>query len=1193
MSTELTLEQRKAAAADKATRVSLDRTTSGIMQGSINTPYRQLNPEQKLMLDKARLRQAWQRGEITTDQVLERAQVSSRAWEISSAQRTTREGAKAARALKSETTKQDTAREIAARQGVAIGTIQSDNSAKVSANAQVFHNQKVSQIIETNKTSIQAQRADRVKVTTPDGKERTFKNRETAEKFVKRVEGNYQIQGPSNVLHHTVNLSEGKKETFDSPYGGLEFTFQKEKGISYGYEKDNLLQNLASGLYDSLRYSDRVDTKEVEPPKGIEWLNYYASKGLSPVYNIPLSLMDDKKIQPTLTETAFDTGLQLATKGKTETHDPIGDYLRDNPIGVLSQLPAEAAMWIYGGKAVKTGGELVKAYSPLVYQSKKILTEVGAKPTTVYRGVTWKNNPVVGIQDGKIVKGYDPGKVADTISRIKVETLGREGIEFSLGSGIEKGLIYSDSTLRELVSRGIIPDVAKARAVQAGIITREGMKITSQPGEIGKLPIQDLTQKQSDVIFKGVLKGQDDKTIDLVHGSPATGVSTPEEIKTLAGSALKFGDVDVTPIGKTPKVRREVADKLIQGFAADFPLEPGQRLSIVGKGAGETTNRALKLYDPKFPEPRKIFEVVLRESGETSSKGLPSGNKILGFNIPFKKSVKAKDIPIKFHTADFQLLTNIKQVLSFQKGSTTQFDIYTSSGRTKDIVRAYWNVKGKAFFKGGEQGKLLDIEAEKFRKLYPGVKFTDYKPEKVLLSSSKTESKGVTSSSRIGKEGGSIKLGEASLTQSEIDWFDNEFKDVGFLEGLKQDIQWNYNRFERNLDDALLITRAKTKMGLIKTFDRNFAVGGDIKIATRQQVSEFSGSYGTLQGWTEVGEPRKIWLSPELRTESNLINVIHHEAMHNILAKNIGFKASSDWDNLIYADEKTPEKLLDKVNKRSDKIQEVVDEVSPVRGIEAVKRIMESPRLRQKIKQANKKIDEVFPMSDKELRGRLEYEIIPSKITSSSRTSIKPMSLTSKVIKPISSSLVSGRPSRSNIQSNTPSRILRPVESKNIPSRTSRPKVPSTPKTPFRNPILNTPSEKPPSQRPPTILTTQTPTPPKTPTPTPRILTPKLPNTQSSMILRKTKLPKPLAIIPFEFKNATKRETGKTERGHDFLGGTRVAQITGWRTTKTDITVGDKKTAKLYSQDVLKTKLGYRKSDKKTVKNLRSKTSLW
>ena len=200
---------------------------------------------------------------------------------------------------------------------------------------------------------------------TVGGKTRTFQTLESAEKFIERVNRN----------NNPIISNESATSLF-IPAGSLGFLFggatqpkpaiQVQPTIRQNPNTPNLLLSLGHNLYNSLRFSDLVDSKEVPAPVGIEWANYYASRGLRPLYNIPLTLMGDKTVQPTLSSAAVDMPTELLTKGKVENPTAIIDLIRKDPVGVVMELPAEAALWVTGGALIKAGTKLFPQVAPKI-----------------------------------------------------------------------------------------------------------------------------------------------------------------------------------------------------------------------------------------------------------------------------------------------------------------------------------------------------------------------------------------------------------------------------------------------------------------------------------------------------------------------------------------------------------------------------------------------------------------------------------------------------------------------------------------------------------------------------------------------------------------------------------------------------------------------------------------------------------
>ena len=382
----------------------------------------------------------------------------------------------------------------------------------------------------------------------------------------------------------------------------------------------------------------------------------------------------------------------------------------------------------YGLKGVPTGIKGGVKLVGFVGQSQKLLLKGSEELQTVYKGVTFRNRPLIGIQQGRLRIGIDYSKIPYERIDLENPVYARSGMEASLGSGIERFTFYSRPALEAQKRKGIISEISQARAIEVTKGTEMGIKTKSKVGRFADVPFENLSKKQSDYLFRTTTQLQKQKRVEAVHGSVALGAQVPEPIKP----SIKFGDIDIVP--SRPTV--EEANKLIDKLAVRFPLERGQRLQVI-KPSSETANRQLLLFKEGIKEPEKILEVVLKgdEKLKSGESIVTKGTNILGFKIPFSKSVKEKSFGLKVHTANFQLLTNVKQALAYQKGNKELFDIYPSPGRTKDIARTYLNLKAKAIFKGGRKGKELDIQAEKIRSLY-NIDFGDVKPEKIILSSS-------------------------------------------------------------------------------------------------------------------------------------------------------------------------------------------------------------------------------------------------------------------------------------------------------------------------------------------------------------------------------------------------------------------------------------------------------------------------
>ena len=391
----------------------------------------------------------------------------------------------------------------------------------------------------------------------------------------------------------------------------------------------------------------------------------------------------------------------------------------------------------YAGKGIlqvpKKGFELVG----IAGQSQKLLLKESEELQTVYRGITFRNRPILGFQEGKPRIGIDYSKIPYEKIDIKNPVYARSGMEAALGSGIEKFTFYSRPALKVQREKGVISELSEQRAIEITKGTEMGIRVESKVGSFAQTPFENLSKRQSDYLFKKTAQLQKQKKVEAVHGSVALGAQVPKPIQ----SSIKFGDIDIVPT--KPTVVN--ANKLLESIAHDFPLESGQRIKTV-KPSSATTNRQLLLFTEGKKEPEKILEVVLKgdEKLPSGESIVTKGTNILGFKIPFGKSVKEKSFGLKVHTANYQLLTNVKQAISYQKGTGRELlDIYPSSGRVKDVARTYLNLKAKAIFKGGKKGEALDIQAEKIRSLY-NIDFGDIGAEKIVISSSPPKAISIT-----------------------------------------------------------------------------------------------------------------------------------------------------------------------------------------------------------------------------------------------------------------------------------------------------------------------------------------------------------------------------------------------------------------------------------------------------------------
>jgi hypothetical protein len=543
------------------------------------------------------------------------------------------------------------------------------------------------------------------------------------------------------------------------------------------FKQSNLLEH-------TIRYSDLVDSGAVDHPRDTPGLGddvkYYLSTAIRPGYNVPLDVMNiagvETSTQPTtlssfIGDVVEGQGKGMATTDTTpQTFSMAGGvyaregamaqtskYVMDDPLRAISEAPMEVAMVVLGGRAISATTTIAAKYSPLTYQASKMA--LGDKTHTVWQGLTWKDKPLIGFQEGHLIKGFNPSQVAAKLEKVQTDTMGRSGYELSLGTGVEKELYYSKQSLQEFVKRDLITptDVKRVEAWKEGLETTKGIK--AETGAFGTKPIEGLTQEQSDYLLTWVAKHQKKGDVQAVHGSTALRPQISEGLRQEAGVHLQLGDVDVVIKAQGTEAKTIAkANKLIQDVEKNFPLDDYQKL-VIKMPENPKSHRSLTLVSSDTAtKPKKIFEIV---NPNTETYGAAFGlapYKIMAERLP-KGTITATDTPVKAHVMRFQTLTNVKQAVAFQPGIDAKMMIYPSSGRTKDIVRAYWSLRQEAVKVGGERGAIITQKAENVRSLYPKISFDDFVPEKGIISFADESS---TISSKL------LKQSTTSITTSVI-----------------------------------------------------------------------------------------------------------------------------------------------------------------------------------------------------------------------------------------------------------------------------------------------------------------------------------------------------------------------------------------------------------------------------------------
>jgi len=604
-----------------------------------------------------------------------------------------------------------------------------------------------------------------------------------AESYIGYSPSGEPYQGAVQPTGYVVTIG-GKDRVFLTLASAEKFIERTSKPTSTSSTPIGFLGELES----SLRYGDRVDLGDVPKPSDAgQLVQYYASQGLKPIVDIAYAGKNiitgvNEPIAPSLPSILFEQGFEVAQKiwetgdWTPDVENKAGKFIMDDPVRAAVQIPAEAALWITGGKAIGLGikaGQKVAGKFGITNPVARISGSVEGE--TIYRGISIQRKPIIGIQQGKIVVG-EPKPVVPQLSKASLES--RSGGELALGYGVEKSLFYTEKGLGQQVKAGLINPLSKERALATTKLedATQAAKGGQYKGTIGADSFKSVTEDQGKFLLTKTAALQKKGQVDIVHGSIATRIAIEPSLKAESGNILRMGDLDINPMRLSKKeiatASKITKEEKIQGITKetkiktlekekaidvakqyeDFPVRVGETFSIkIPKGEGNIGLQLAKQGEPS----RKIGEVILSKSEEAVQKGKGDPTSILSYKIPFDKTQTARDFKIKTQTLEFQGLTQTKTTLAYQTYSPTaklasdvsaRAKIYPAAGREKDVLRRYWQ---------GRQSELNQIRsgkpiaatatrtaAEDFRKLYPELDFNVVPEEKFVLklSSQITES---------------------------------------------------------------------------------------------------------------------------------------------------------------------------------------------------------------------------------------------------------------------------------------------------------------------------------------------------------------------------------------------------------------------------------------------------------------------
>tara|TARA_B110001454_G_scaffold120058_1_gene112057 strand:+ start:1 stop:2313 length:2313 start_codon:yes stop_codon:yes gene_type:complete len=286
----------------------------------------------------------------------------------------------------------------------------------------------------------------------------------------------------------------------DAPVENV-FETRKEAEIFAKKNQPKVFSGTNNELFNRFNYASAVDAGEVQHPKTTPSLlddtRYYAGVTIRPLYNIGAmahNLVVEQKDQVPILETATER-LISGSISDTMGLDPLKgsgvssayEYAKEDPLRTALELPAEALLWVTGGKAIQLGVRGASVVKGGLAVSKVIPQPLKTVGTKIESGV----NTVTSIPSkigssiytyGTVPRGYGTGgyKVFRSELGDKQFTTGqqivRQGIVTPyniIRTGKEKILQYNPLTRWEYsqtkkIGSSIYPDEVPRRIEKIG-----------------------------------------------------------------------------------------------------------------------------------------------------------------------------------------------------------------------------------------------------------------------------------------------------------------------------------------------------------------------------------------------------------------------------------------------------------------------------------------------------------------------------------------------------------------------------------------------------------------------------------------------------------------------------------------------------------------------------------------------------
>jgi len=505
---------------------------------------------------------------------------------------------------------------------------------------------------------------------------------------------------------------------------GAEYTADfktREEAVAFKKSQEpKVFSGTDNDLWNKFQYASAVDSGELPNPKTtptlVDDVRYYANVMNRPLINLGASVVNltqpqDKQVpiyqtgaERLIGGTIDDTleGQPLRGTGVTGTYN----YVKQDPLRAVLELPAEGLMWIAGGKAVSLGTQAVGKVGSKVIQtvvtSSKTPAPVVSGIKTTQRGIEkaqekmLQYNPFTRWQYKQVEKigsSVYPDEVPRRIEKIGstyVITSGTESFPQSVpavmvkfGKG-GKTTYYTDSDLGVAGSKGlvVVGDLPKGIAES----TKTGKYLFEVPVKGDRVKLKDYSKTGKEYVtpIESFTKQDVGQQIGF-KVSEKTGVARKADEPPFYRGYTKETIIETSTKPQLTKVKYDMDGKVIK----DVPVDnKGSTLKdLFGKTSGTGKKETIDLPTGKSGQtlttPAKQtgkgdkLKSLAKEEAKASVKTSPYSSAIVGTATKASATVSTKALSSTRVDAGVKIQQNIKTGLVQETALKTQQQLKT------------------------------------------------------------------------------------------------------------------------------------------------------------------------------------------------------------------------------------------------------------------------------------------------------------------------------------------------------------------------------------------------------------------------------------------------------------------------------------------------------------------------------------